>query len=490
MADKIWSLPIHEIREKLKNREISSEELTSIFLKRIEKFDGEIKSYLTLNENAAEEARKADERIARGEDGELLGVPIALKDIFLTKGLRTTCASRFLENFIPPYNSTVVEKLKKEGYVLLGKLNLDEFAMGSSTENSAFGPTHNPWDLERAPGGSSGGSSGAVAARLAAGTLGTDTGGSIRQPAAFCGVVGLKPTYGRVTRYGIIAFASSLDQVGPITSDVEDAAILLKVVAGKDPRDSTSVDRGVPDYPSLIKDKVDGLVAGLPEEYFGEGVDPEVSKKIEEAIELLKKLGMKFKRISLPHTEYAIATYYIVAPAEASSNLARYDGIRYGVRKEGRDLIDTYFESRTYGFGPEVKRRIMLGTYALSAGYYDAYYLKALKVRTIIREDFLEAFKDVDVIITPTTPTPPFKIGEKIGDPLQMYLSDIFTVSVNLAGLPGVSIPVGFTENGLPVGMQIIGRPFDEVTILKVGYNYQKETDWHRRVPPQFDEEV
>lgn len=487
--DRIWALPIHELREKLKKKEISSRELTEIFLKRIEKYDSQINSYLTMNENALKEAELADEKIARAEEGELLGIPIALKDIFLTKDLRTTCASKILENFIPPFDSTVVEKLKKAGYVLLGKVNLDEFAMGSSTENSAFGPTHNPWDLERAPGGSSGGSSAAMSARLATGTLGTDTGGSIRQPAAFCGVVGLKPTYGRVTRYGIIAFASSLDQVGPITADVEDAAILLKVVAGKDPRDSTSVDREVPDYPSLIKDKISGLTAGLPKEYFDEGVDPEVRSRIEEAIEVLKKLGVKFKEISLPHTEYAIATYYIVAPAEASSNLARYDGIRYGLRVKGKDLIDTYFESRSKGFGSEVKRRIMLGTYALSAGYYDAYYLKALKVRTIIRNDFLEAFKNVDVIITPTTPTPAFKLGEKISDPLQMYLSDIFTVSVNLAGLPGISIPVGFTSQNLPVGMQIIGKPFDEVTIMKVGYNYQQETDWHRRIPEAFQED-
>ncbi len=487
--EKLWALPIHELREKLRKREISSRELTEIFLRRIEKFDGQINSFLTINEDALKEAEKADEKIAKGEEGQLLGVPIALKDIFLTRGLKTTCASRILENFVPPYDSTVVEKLKSEGYVLLGKLNLDEFAMGSSTENSAFGPTHNPWDLQRAPGGSSGGSSAAMASRLAAGTLGTDTGGSIRQPAAFCGVVGLKPTYGRVTRYGIIAFASSLDQVGPITADVEDAAILLKVVAGKDPRDSTSIDREVPDYPSLIKDKIEGLTAGLPEEYFGEGVDPEVRSRIEEAMDVLKKLGVNFKKISLPHTQYAIATYYIVAPAEASSNLARYDGIRYGLRVEGKDLIDTYFESRSKGFGPEVKRRIMLGTYALSAGYYDAYYLKALKVRTIIRNDFLEAFKEVDFILTPTTPTPAFKIGEKIDDPLQMYLSDIFTVSVNLAGLPGMSLPVGFTSGNLPVGMQLIGRPFDETTIMKVGYNYQLETDWHKRIPPEFQED-
>jgi len=487
--DRIWALPIHELREKLRKKEISAKELTQIFLKRIEKYDEKISSYLTINENALKEAEEADSRIAGGEEGELLGIPLALKDIFLTKGLRTTCASKILENFIPPYDSTVVEKLKKEGYVLLGKLNLDEFAMGSSTENSAFGPTHNPWNLERAPGGSSGGSSAAMAARLAAGTLGTDTGGSIRQPAAFCGVVGLKPTYGRVTRYGIIAFASSLDQVGPITSDVEDAAILLKVIAGKDPKDSTSVDREVPDYPSLIKEKVEGLKIGLPEEYFGDGVDEEVLKRIEDAIKVLEKLGVQFKKISLPHTEYAIATYYIVAPAEASSNLARYDGIRYGLRVKGKDLIDTYFETRSKGFGAEVKRRIMLGTYALSSGYYDAYYLKALKVRTIIRNDFLEAFKEVDAIITPTTPTPAFKLGEKISDPLRMYLSDIFTVSVNLAGLPGISIPAGFTQNGLPVGMQIIGRPFDEVTIMRIGYNYQQETDWHRRIPSQFEED-
>ncbi len=487
--EKIWSLPIHTLRQKLKKKEISSKELTELFLKRIEKYDSKLNSYLTINERAIKEAEDADRKIASGGDGELLGIPMALKDIFLTKGLKTTCASKILENFVPPYDSTVVEKLKKAGYVLLGKVNLDEFAMGSSTENSAFGPTHNPWDLNRAPGGSSGGSSAAMSAHLAAGTLGTDTGGSIRQPAAFCGVVGLKPTYGRVTRYGIIAFASSLDQVGPITTDVEDAAILLKVIAGKDPRDSTSVDKEVPDYPVLIKDKVEGLVAGLPVEYFGEGLDSEVRKKIDEAIGVLKKLGVKFKEISLPHTHYAIAAYYIVAPAEASSNLARYDGIRYGLRVKGKDLIDTYFESRSKGFGAEVKRRIMLGTYALSAGYYDAYYLKALKVRTIIRNDFLEAFKDVDVIITPTTPTPAFKLGEKIDDPLQMYLSDIFTVSVNLAGLPGLSVPVGFNPDGLPIGMQIIGRPFDEITVMKVGYNYQCETEWHKEIPSEFRED-
>jgi aspartyl-tRNA(Asn)/glutamyl-tRNA(Gln) amidotransferase subunit A len=412
----------------------------------------------------------------------LTGIPIALKDIFLTSGIRTTCASRILENFIPPYDATVVAKLRERGIVLVGKLNQDEFAMGSSTESSYFGITKNPWNADHIPGGSSGGSAACIAARQATATLGTDTGGSIRQPASHCGCVGLKPTYGRVSRYGVIAYASSLDQVGPVTRDVTDCAIMLGAVAGYDPKDSTSVNLPVPDYMQALVNDVKGLKIGLPREYFIEGLDPEVKQAMDEAIATYKGLGAEFVEISLPHTDYAVATYYLIATAEASSNLARYDGVRFGYRNsEARGLIDMYMLSRDEGFGAEVKRRIMLGTYALSSGYYDAYYLKAQKVRTLIMEDFTKAFETVDVILTPVAPTPAFKIGEKTSDPLQMYLSDIFTIPVNLAGTCGISVPAGFSSKGLPIGVQLIGRPFGEETILRAAYAFEQNTEWHKR---------
>jgi len=418
-----------------------------------------------------------------GDCPPLTGVPIALKDIFVTRNVPTTCASKILTNFVPPYDGTAVRKIKESGAVILGKTNMDEFAMGSSTENSAFGVTRNPWNTERVPGGSSGGSASAVAADQCIAALGTDTGGSIRQPAACCGIVGLKPTYGRVSRYGVIAFASSLDQVGPMTKDVTDCALMLEAIAGKDPRDSTSVDVPVPVYTGRLNGGVKGLRVGMPKEYFIPGMQAEVEQSVKDAIGLLEKDGVEVVEVSLPHSEYAVAVYYIIATAEASSNLARYDGMRYGYRASAKDLTETYMKTRQEGFGPEVKRRIMLGTYALSAGYYDAYYLKAQKVRTLIKRDFDEAFQKCDVIVTPTTPTTAFKIGEKTQDPLQMYLSDIFTISVNLAGLPGLSLPCGFDGNGLPIGMQIIGRHFDEATMLRVAYAYEQATEWHLKKP-------
>jgi aspartyl-tRNA(Asn)/glutamyl-tRNA(Gln) amidotransferase subunit A len=415
----------------------------------------------------------------------LAGIPLAIKDVICTKGVRTTCASKMLESYEPPYDATVIRRLKAQEAVLLGKTNMDEFAMGSSTENSSFFRTRNPWALDHVPGGSSGGSAAAVAADLCAAALGSDTGGSIRQPASFCGIAGLKPTYGRVSRYGLVAFASSLDQIGPFAKDIHDCAMLLHAIAGHDPCDSTSANLPVPDYSSALTGDVRGVRIGIPDDYFIEGMDPEVEAAIWTAIRTLKDLGATQEKVLLPHTPYAIATYYIVATAEASSNLGRYDGVRYGYRTtRPTDLLEMYQRSRREGFGPEVKRRIMLGTYALSAGYYDAYYLKAQKVRTLIRRDFERAFEQCDVIATPTSPTPPFKFGEKTEDPLQMYLSDIFTISVNLAGLPGISIPCGFTKAGLPIGLQLIGKPFDEATILKVAHAYEQATDWHRRKPP------
>lgn len=416
--------------------------------------------------------------------GALWGLPIFIKDNICVKNELTTCASKILEGFKPPYNATVIEKLVKEDAVLMGKTNMDEFAFGSSTETSHYGPTRNPWDLERIPGGSSGGSAACVAADEAIFSLGSDTGGSIRQPASLCGVVGLKPTYGRVSRYGLIAFASSLDQIGPITKDVEDAALLLKLISGHDVMDSTSVDALVPDYPSLIKKAIKGLKIGIPKEYFIEGVDSGVKQLISQAIKKMEGLGAICEDMSLPHTEYAVAVYYLVATAEASSNLARFDGVQYGFRSnQARSVIDTYKKTRQQGFGDEAKRRIILGTFALSSGYYDAYYLHALKVRTLVKQDFDEAFKKYDAIITPTSPTPAFKIGEKIQDPLTMYLSDIFTISANLAGIPGISIPCGFTKDNLPVGLQILGKAFDEETILRIAHNYEQATEWHKTRP-------
>jgi aspartyl-tRNA(Asn)/glutamyl-tRNA(Gln) amidotransferase subunit A len=482
----LHSSTLHELSGKLKKGEISSVELTESVFHRISDTEEKIRSYITLcRESALKEAKKADERLQiERECSPLLGIPIALKDIFLTQGILTTCASKILGNFVPPYDATTVRKLKESGAVIVGKTNMDEFAMGSSTENSAFSVTRNPWKLDRVPGGSSGGSAAAVAADQCIAALGTDTGGSIRQPAACCGVVGLKPTYGRVSRFGIIAFASSLDQVGPMTKDVTDCALMLEAIAGHDSSDSTSVNVPVPPYNEFLNGDVKGLKVGIPREYFISGIQPEVEQSVREAIRVLEKRGIGVEEISLPHTEYAVAAYYIVATAEASSNLARYDGMEYGYRARAKDLIETYMKSREEGFGVEVKRRIMLGTYALSSGYYDAYYLKAQKVRGLIKKDFEETFKKCDAIVTPTAPTTAFKIGEKTQDPLQMYLSDIFTISVNLAGLPALSLPCGFDHKGLPIGMQIIGRHLDEATILRMGFAYEQATEWHKRKPP------
>jgi len=483
---ELHALTLSELHEKLKKREVSSEEATRSVLKRIEALGPKIGAYLTVTADQALGVAKAvDADIAKGKEVRpLTGVPFALKDIFLTEGVKTTCASKILHNYIAPYDGTAVRKLKDQGIVLLGKLNMDEFAMGSSTESSHFQKTFNPWDLERTPGGSSGGSAAAIAADLAFGTLGTDTGGSIRQPAALTSTVGLKPTYGRVSRYGVIAFASSLDQVGPMAKDVRDCALILNAVAGYDPQDSTSVNQPVPDYTRSLTGDVKGMRLGIPKEYFGEGMDVEIEAAIREAIRVYERLGASCEEISLPHTDYAVPTYYILAPAEASSNLARYDGIRFGYRNtDAKDLRTLYIKSRTEGFGAEVKRRIMLGTYVLSAGYYDAYYLKAQKVRTLIRRDFEEAFQKYDAVLTPVTPTPAFKIGEKSDDPLKMYLSDIYTINVNLAGLPGMSLPCGFSKAGLPIGLQLIAKHFEEEKIFRAAYAYEQNTEWHKKKP-------
>ena len=478
----IFNMTIHELHSALKGKQISSVEATSAMLDRIGSVEPQVGSFITVtSEQALAAAKAADQRIALGDCHPLTGIPLAIKDIFLTEGIRTTCGSRILHNFIPPYSATSWEKLRDCGAVLLGKLNQDEFAMGSSNESSAFGITRNPWDTNCIPGGSSGGSAAAVAASQAIATLGTDTGGSIRQPASHCGCVGLKPTYGRVSRYGVIAYASSLDQVGPLTRDIADCAVMLEAVAGHDPKDSTSVDTPVPNYSSSLTRGVKGLKIGLPKEYYIDGLDPDVQKAMDAAIETYRRLGAEFVDISLPHTDYAVATYYLIATAEASSNLARYDGVRFGHRAEADGLLDMYNKSRSEGFGVEVKRRIMVGTYALSSGYYDAYYVKAQKVRTLIMNDFIKAFADVDVMLTPVAPTPAFKIGEKINDPLQMYLSDIFTIPVNLAGTCAISIPAGFSASGLPIGLQLIGKPFGEETILRAGYAFEQATEWHTR---------
>ncbi|MFQ5479745.1 MAG: Asp-tRNA(Asn)/Glu-tRNA(Gln) amidotransferase subunit GatA [Thermodesulfobacteriota bacterium] len=473
----LTSKTIARLSEMLRKRELTSTEITKAYLNRIAELDPSINSYITVTaESALEDAARAEKRLASGtEVTPLTGVPISVKDIFCTDGIKTTCASKMLEGFIPPYDSTVAKKLKDAGAVILGKTNMDEFAMGSSTENSAFGPTLNPWAKDRVPGGSSGGSAASVAADLCSASIGTDTGGSIRQPASCCGVVGLKPTYGRVSRYGMIAFASSLDQAGPLTKDVKDAALLLGIMAGKDPKDSTSIDAPVPDYTGALTTNVKGLRIGIPKEYFIEGMDSETEALVRDAISVLKDAGAVIVDITLPHTEYAVSVYYLVATAEASSNLARYDGVKYGMRVDNNSgLIDMYKSTRDTGFGAEVKRRIMLGTYALSSGYYDAYYKKATDVRTLIKRDFNEAFKACDVIATPTAPAPAFKIGERMADPLTMYLSDIFTISCNLAGLPGISLPCGLTEAGLPTGLQIIGKFLDEQTVLNTAYAYEQ----------------
>jgi len=480
---ELHELTIHEAQDLLQQGEISSVELTQAVIDRIVAVDDDIKAYLTLTpELALGQAREADRRRAAGEDNPLLGIPLAIKDVICTRGVPTTCGSKILENFVPPYDATVMAHLGTQGAVLLGKTNMDEFAMGSSTENSAYFVTHNPWDLSRVPGGSSGGSAAAIAADECLGALGSDTGGSVRQPAALCGVVGLKPTYGRVSRYGLVAFASSLDQIGPFGKDVTDCALLMNAIARYDRRDSTSVDAPVPDYTGTLVDDIKGMRVGVPKEYFVEGMQPEVEQRVREAIEKLAELGAEVAEVSLPHTEYSLPTYYLIAPAEASANLARYDGVKYGLSLQEGELWDNYKQTRQVGFGAEVKRRIMLGTYALSAGYYDAYYLKAQKVRTLIKGDFDRAFADVDVVLAPTSPTVAFKIGEKVDDPLQMYLSDIFTLSVNLAGICGISIPCGFAD-GLPVGLQIMGKPFAEETILRVAYAYEQATGWHKRRP-------
>ncbi len=477
-----------ELAAGLRAGDFSSEELTRACLERIAAHDGELNSFITVDEERAlEQAQAADRRLAAGEAGPLTGIPVAQKDIFCTDGVLTTCASRMLENFVAPYSATVVEKFDAAGAVMIGKTNMDEFAMGSSNETSYYGPVRNPWNPDTVPGGSSGGSAAAVAARLVPAATGTDTGGSIRQPAALCGVTGLKPTYGRVSRWGMIAFASSLDQGGPIARSAEDAALLLGVMAGFDERDSTAIDRPVPDYTATLDDDIRGLKIGLPKEYFGEGLEAGVARAVEAALDEYRRLGAEVVEISLPHTHLAVPAYYVVAPAECSSNLSRFDGVRFGHRCENpEDLEDLYKRSRGEGFGDEVKRRIMIGTYALSAGYYDAYYLKAQKVRRLIRDDFARAFEQVDVIMGPTTPSPAFRLGEKTDDPITMYLSDIYTIAVNLAGLPGLSLPAGFVD-GLPVGLQIIGNDFEEARLLNVAHQYQQVTDHHKCIPSGFE---
>ncbi|MCX7964740.1 MAG: Asp-tRNA(Asn)/Glu-tRNA(Gln) amidotransferase subunit GatA [Candidatus Sumerlaea chitinivorans] len=482
----LYEKTAHELSDLLRKGEISSVELTRSVLSRISEVEPQIQAYISVTGDIAlEMAKAADEALRRGEAvSPLAGIPIAIKDNMCTKGVPTTCASRILGNFVPPYDATTVARLRAVRTVFVGKTNMDEFAMGSSTENSGFKKTFNPWDRERIPGGSSGGSAAAVAADMAILATGSDTGGSIRQPAACCGVVGLKPTYGLVSRYGLVAFASSLDQIGPITKDVEDAALLLNELAGHDPMDSTSAPYTPPDYRTFLNKEIRGMRVGLPKEYFGEGLDPEVRTAVEKAVSLLQELGASIVEVSLPHSPYAVATYYLCATAEASSNLARYDGVKYGLRVEADNVIDMFSRTRSAGFGPEVKRRIMLGTYALSAGYYDAYYLKALRVRTLIKKDFEEAFQLCDVIAGPTAPTPAFRIGEKTENPLEMYLSDIFTISVNLAGNCAISVPCGFSGEGLPIGLQFIAPAFEEGRLLQVAHTYEQATPWHLRKPP------
>jgi aspartyl-tRNA(Asn)/glutamyl-tRNA(Gln) amidotransferase subunit A len=482
---ELCQLSAHRLHEMLARKEITSREITESVLKRIEQVESRVHAYITLTpEMAMEQAGLADRRLQKGNGGPLTGIPLAIKDLICLRGVRTTCGSHILDHFIPTYDATVIEKLKGAGAIFVGKANMDEFAMGSSTENSFFGPTRNPWDLERIPGGSSGGSAAAVAADACIASLGSDTGGSIRQPASCCGVVGVKPTYGRISRYGLVAFSSSLDQIGPFSKDVQDAALLLQVLCGHDHLDSTSADVAVPDFPQALTEDIRGMVLGIPKECFREGLDPQVESAFTKAIRTLENMGAKTVDLSLPHSEYALAVYYIIAPAEASSNLARYDGVKYGFRAKGNfDLMEMYQETRSQGFGAEVKRRIMLGTYALSAGYYEAYYRKAAQVRTLIREDFEKAFAQCDVLLTPTTPTPAFKLGEKVDDPLQMYLSDIFTIPCNLAGLPGLSLPCGFSQQGLPIGLQILANHFQEEKILRAAYAYEQNTDYHLRKP-------
>ncbi len=484
--DDIHQLTISQAHRLLQERKTSSVELTKASLRHLHEVEDKVHACVTVSEDAAlRQAEEADEAISTGTTNPLTGIPALVKDNMCTEGIKTTCSSRILEDFVPPYDATVIEKLKAHKAVILGKTNMDEFAMGSSTEHSAFFPTRNPWDLDCVPGGSSGGSCVAVAADAAVYALGSDTGGSIRQPAGFCSVVGLKPTYGRVSRFGLVAFASSLDQIGPITKTVADSALVMNVIAGHDPRDSTSVSNPVPDYTEALIPDLKNVRIGIPQEYFVEGIQDEVRISVQAAIKKLGELGAKIDwEASLPHTKYALAAYYIVAPSEASANLARYDGVKYGFSyQDTRNMWQAMEKTKQYGFGDEVKRRIMLGTYALSAGYYDAYYLKAQKVRTLIRWEFDQAFEKYDALVTPTSPTLPFKIGEKVDDPMQMYLSDVCTLPINIAGVPAISIPAGFA-NGLPIGMQIIGKPFDEETVLHIAFAYEQATDWHNRKPP------
>jgi len=479
---KLNELTAHKIRDLIKKKQHSADQVYKAVLDQIHssaQADQKINAYVRLSENSSDiDSQKP------------FPIPIGIKDNMCIEGNETTCGSKILKGFRPPYDATVIEKLKKSGAIIMGNTNMDEFAFGSSTENSYFGVTRNPWNKDCVPGGSSGGSTAAVAADEAIWAIGSDTGGSIRQPASFCGVVGLKPTYGRVSRYGLIAFASSLDQIGPITKDVRDSAMLLNIIAGHDPKDSTSVDVPVPDYTKALKNDVKGLKIGIPKEYFVEGIDPQVKDAVMAAIEVLKKEGATFQDISLPHTEYAVATYYIIATAEASSNLARYDGVQYGIREipeqaRKTSIIDMYEETRDSGFGDEAKRRIMLGTYALSSGYYDDYYLRGLKVRTLIKNDFDKILQKCDAIITPTSPTTAFKVGEKANNPLDMYLSDIFTISANLSGVPAISIPCGFSKDNLPIGLQIIAKPFDEEMLFRIGYTFEQNTQWHKQKAPR-----
>lgn len=479
-------LTAHEVVNLIQKKKITAHEVMQDIFDQIDKVDNLIKAFLVINrKEALKQAKEIDVKVKNGEElPSLAGVAVAIKDIIATQGTETTCGSKILKGFIPPYNATVINKLKEAGAIIIGKTNMDEFAMGSSTENSAFGPTHNPWDLERVPGGSSGGSSAAVAADETFVALGTDTGGSIRQPASLCGMVGLKPTYGRVSRYGLVAYASSLDQIGPITKDVTDCALVMNVISGHDNMDSTSVNLEVPDYLKPCQAGIKDLKIGVPKEYFIEGIDPEVKSVLDRALKIFEKLGARVEEVSLPHTKYSLPTYYLIATAEASSNLARYDGVQYGYRaEEYKDLSSMYQKTRSEGFGSEVKRRIMLGTYALSSGYYDAYYLKAQKVRTLIKEDFNKVFSKYDILVTPVSPTPAFKLNEKVSDPLTMYLSDIYTIPINLAGLPAISINCGYSKSNLPIGLQIIGRHFSEETILRAAFNFEQNNDVEKRKP-------
>ena len=483
---KYHELTLSNAHALLAKKEISAVEITQAVLDRISVVDPKIKAFITVTpESAMAQAEAADMAISRGNITPVTGIPLAIKDLICTKGIRTTCASRILENFVPPYDATVMQRLRQSNAVIIGKVNMDEFAMGSSNENSGFAVTRNPWHADYVPGGSSGGSAAAVAADMCLGALGSDTGGSIRQPASHCGVVGIKPTYGRVSRFGLVAFASSLDQIGPLTKSVEDGAVLLQAISGHDAKDSTSFPTAVPDYTKILNESIKGRTIGLPKEFFNTaGLDPDVGAAVHRAIGTLKDLGAEFVEVSLPNAEYAVAVYYIIAPSEASSNLARYDGVKYGLRSKDHDnLSGMYRKTRSQGFGPEVKRRIILGTYALSSGYYDAYYNKASQVRTLILQDFKSAFEKCDAIISPVAPTPAFKIGEKTADPLTMYLSDIYTLSANLAGIPGMSVPCGFSGNGMPIGLQIMARHFNEAEMLKIGYQFQQATDFHHQKP-------